>query len=735
MSSKDYLIVKNARLHNLKGIDVRIPLNSITLITGRSGSGKSSLALDLLGGFLKSYYLQVLEVASPFGNETDFRDFLEVVDSIHPVIPPVVFESSRSFPHPASTVSTVTGIRARLRGLLEILGETVCPHCKRVLEKKSLDEIAEVLFGSFLHERAILIAPIPLKKQDEGEWEKKIKRLIKDGFLRFLADGKEVFIDDPSELKGLFNAKDLAIITDRLVLKPGQRNRLYDSLRLTEEIGKGIIKIAIKGKEGTRELQFLTVPYCISCNKGIEFKGVESLAISGRNLDDLESLNVRGLISFFSGILKDIGKRSRSLFLIEDLVKFLGLLERLKLGHLCIKTPLSKISSNELMKLRLATVVSKSLFGALYVLDEPFGSLPKEERREIVKIIDELRLKGNTIIIIENCLEALKASDYIIEFGPGPGKNGGEVIFQGRLDKKTFLRMKGDFASTGFKLPQGIGKSDLITIYTAKGPLRIRKNAINLISGPTGSGKSLLLEEILGLLKGLSDNGFIYKVDQVPIFRQRYSICATVLGVFGHVRRLFSRTREARSFGLTPSMFSLSKKGGRCEACKGTGELEAFRGGVGRLLSQPCPVCHGTGFGSEVLTIRYKGLNISQVLGLTVTEATDFFSNLKVIRGPLALAERIGLGYLLLGQRVSSLSAGEGQRLKLSSRLSKAKAKKGFFLLDQPTKGLHPRDVETLLGLFSEMLDQGHTLIVADNNEFLLKNCHNHIKLPEFIRA
>ncbi len=733
MIIKDYLHIKNARLHNLREIDVKIPLNSITLVSGVSGSGKSSFALDLLGGFLKSYYLQVIEVASSFENEIDFRDFFEVVDSIYPVIPPVIFESARTYPHHLSTVSTVTGLRTRLKALLKLIGTTVCPYCKKALDKKSLDQIVEDLFSSFLNEKALLMAQISLKKQGQEEREKQIKRIIRDGFLRFMADGTELFVDNPQALQALMEANDIAIVTDRLVIRPGQRNRLYDSLRLSEEIGDGIIKIAIKKKSGTEELQFLTAPYCITCNKKIKIHGVKSLAIAGKGLLEIESLSVKEANSFFKKVLKDLQKKGRAFFLIKDLVEFLGLLERLELSHLCLEATVSKISSNEFMKLRLATVVSKALYGALYIFDEPFGSLPKEERGEIIKIINELRSKGNTIIIIENCFEALEASNYIIEFGPGPGTKGGAVIFQGDLDETVSQKLKKEFSSIEFTLPRRKSKKNYISIDTAKGPIRILKNTLNLISGPTGSGKSLLLEEILNSLNKLLDGSFIYLVDQMPIFKQRYSLCATVLGVFGHIRRLFSRTREARAFGLTPSMFSLAKKGGRCEACKGTGEFEALKGGLGRLLSRPCPICQGTGFGSEVLTIKYRGLNIAQILGLTITEAADFFSNLKIIREPLTLAERIGLGYILLGQRVSSLSAGEGQRLKLSSKLSKAKAKKGFFLLDQPTKGLHPKDVERLLRLFSEMLDHGHTLIVADNNEFILKNCQNQIELSRLV--
>ena len=434
---------------------------------------------------------------------------------------------------------------------------------------------------------------------------------------------------------------------------------------------------------------------------------------------------------------------------IKEIMDRLGFLQSVGLEYLTLSRSSGTLSGGESQRIRLATQIGSSLVGVLYILDEPSIGLHQRDNDKLLATLKRLRDLGNTLIVVEHDEDTMFAADHIVDIGPGAGRNGGEVVFQGTVDE--LLKsdsITGQYLSGRKFIPvpevrrKGSGKK-----------LRVKGCAVNnlkhtnftiplgtltCVTGVSGSGKSSFVNEILYKklaaelngaktrpgafdgIEGLENLDKVIDIDQSPIGRTPRSNPATYTGVFNDIRDLFAKTADAKARGYGPSRFSFNVKGGRCEACSGDGLLKIEMHFLPDVYV-PCDVCKGRRYNKETLEVRYKGKNIYEVLDMTVDEACEFFANVPKIARRLETMREVGLGYVKLGQSSTTLSGGEAQRAKLATELSKRSTGKTIYILDEPTTGLHVADVHRLVDVLQKLVDAGNTVVVIEHNLDVIK--------------
>jgi len=434
--------------------------------------------------------------------------------------------------------------------------------------------------------------------------------------------------------------------------------------------------------------------------------------------------------------------------IIEAISSRLKPLEEMGLGYLELDRPATTLSGGEIQRLRLGAQLGRDLTGILYILDEPTIGLHPREQQALWQNLIHLRDQGNTIIVVEHDLDIIRKADHIIELGPGAADKGGRLVFYGTAEDmaKDQNSITGPYLQGNKYLKRHGHKrknhGQVILCNAQKNNLKDITLAFPLcclvcVTGVSGSGKSTLVTEELYhslhcepgdgpsektklILKGgLSTMPETILVDQAPLVKARFSMPATYMGIFTHMRGLFSRIPEARSRGYKAGYFSLTRKGGRCERCKGQGFIDLDLQYLPSIKTT-CDLCGGMRYNREALGIRYKGLNVAEVLDMTVKDAADFFARIPRIRRPLEVIERIGLGYLKLGQPACTLSGGEAQRLKLARELAKQAHDPTIYIMDEPSRGLHQRDLERFIPVLEELLEQGHSVILIENQPEIL---------------
>lgn len=453
---------------------------------------------------------------------------------------------------------------------------------------------------------------------------------------------------------------------------------------------------------------------------------------------------------------KLIGER-----LVKEIIERLNFLKDVGLGYLTLSRQASTLSGGESQRIRLATQIGSGLVGVVYILDEPSIGLHQRDNFKLINALKRLRDLGNTIIVIEHDEETIRQSDFIVDIGPGAGVHGGEIVFSGKLKDlqkcKNSITGKYLFREKNIPIPQkrrkGNGRYILIEgarEHNLKNiDVKIPLGELISVTGVSGSGKSTLINDILHpALSNLLNNtnyrtGKHHKIlkhenvnkviiiDQSPIGRTPRSNPATYTGVFTYIREIYSKTYESKMRGYKPGRFSFNLKGGRCEACRGDGEIKIEMHFLPDIYV-PCEVCKGKRYNRETLEIKYKGKNIDDILNMTVEEALDFFKNIPPIKRKLELLYDVGLGYIELGQSSTTLSGGEAQRIKLSSELSKKGTGNTLYLLDEPTTGLHFDDINKLLRILNKLVDMGNTVLVIEHNLEVIKSADHIIDLgPE----
>jgi len=431
------------------------------------------------------------------------------------------------------------------------------------------------------------------------------------------------------------------------------------------------------------------------------------------------------------------------------------------LDYLTLERATATLSGGEAQRIRLATQIGAGLMGVLYILDEPSIGLHQRDNERLIATLKRLRDLGNTVIVVEHDEDTIRAADYVVDMGPGAGEHGGYVVAAGTPAK--VARTKGSVTAyylSGRKkieVPserRNPGRGSVKLIGASENNLKnldveIEIGTLTVVTGVSGSGKSSLVTDTLAPLlanrvnharrrtgafrkiEGTNQIDKTINIDQSPIGRTPRSNPATYIGLWDDIRALFASTQESKARGYSPGRFSFNVKGGRCEACKGDGQIKIEMHFLPDIYV-PCEVCNGERYNRETLQVTYRGKNIAQVLDMTVDEALEFFKNIPGIKRKLATLHDVGLGYIRLGQPATTLSGGEAQRVKLSSELQKRQTGKTFYILDEPTTGLHFEDVRQLLVVLQRLVDAGNTVLVIEHNLDVIKTADRIIDLgPE----
>ncbi len=497
-----------------------------------------------------------------------------------------------------------------------------------------------------------------------------------------------------------------------------------------------------------------TMP-CPACNGARLREEAMAVKLGGMGIHEICDLHIERTLEFFEQLPLTEKQYSISKGLLKEIKDRLRFLVSVGVDYLTLSRATGTLSGGEEQRIRLATQLSSSLAGVLYVLDEPTIGLHQRDNKRLIKNLVRLKEMGNTVIVVEHDAETIMAADHVIDMGPGAGANGGKVVFQGSPEElKNFPDSEtGQYLSGKKCIPvpamRRKGNGLFITIEGAQQnnlkniTVNIPLGTLTCITGVSGSGKSTLINDILypslarrlyrsrmriGKVKAVRGIEYIDKVisiDQSPIGRTPRSNPATYTGVFTYIRELFSRVPEARARGYRPGRFSFNVRGGRCEVCKGDGVIKIEMHFLPDVFVT-CEACGGLRYNRDTLEIRYRGYNIAQVLDMTVNEASIFFERIPRIRNILQTVADVGLGYLKLGQSATTLSGGEAQRLKLSKELSKRATGRTLYLLDEPTTGLHFADVHKLLEVIGYLVDKNNTVIVIEHNLEVIK-CADYV--------
>ena len=506
---------------------------------------------------------------------------------------------------------------------------------------------------------------------------------------------------------------------------------------------------------------YMTELTCKSC-KGYRLnEQARSVKVNGKHIGEISELAINKAIPFIEGLELSEQEAMIARPVVKEVDDRLSFLKNVGLDYLTLSRSAGTLSGGEAQRIRLATQIGSNLSGVLYILDEPSIGLHQRDNDRLLDSLRKMRDLGNTLIVVEHDEDTMRAADYLIDVGPGAGQAGGEIVAAGTPDEvaKNKDSLTGQYLSGKRMIPvpkeRRKGNGQAIRIVGAS-ENNLKNVSVNFplgqfvaVTGVSGSGKSTLVNEILkkalaqkinrnsnkpGKFKQITGYENIEKIidiDQSPIGRTPRSNPATYTSVFDDIRDLFAQTNEAKIRGYKKGRFSFNVKGGRCEACKGDGIIKIEMHFLPDVYV-PCEVCHGKRYNSETLEVHYKGKNISEILDLTVEDAVEFFKHIPKINRKLQTIVDVGLGYVTLGQPATTLSGGEAQRMKLASELHKRSNGKSFYILDEPTTGLHSDDIARLLKVLERLVDDGNTVLVIEHNLDVIKSTDHVIDLgPE----
>jgi excinuclease ABC subunit A len=472
--------------------------------------------------------------------------------------------------------------------------------------------------------------------------------------------------------------------------------------------------------------------------------------IGGKNIVDLTSMTITDAQDHLLMLELNATEEKIAAPVLKEIMSRLQFLLDVGLHYLTLNRMAGSLSGGEAQRIRLASQIGSHLVGALYVLDEPTIGLHQRDNARLIQTLEKLRDAGNTIIVVEHDEDTIAAADYLVDIGPGAGKHGGHVVAAGAMpgilkDKKskTCAYLRGDEKIPRHK-PRGKSKVFLTIRKAAENNLKnvtvkIPAGRFTCLTGVSGSGKSTLLIDVLyramamklhgatakpgkhEAIEGMEQFDKIIDVDQGAIGRTPRSNPATYTGIWDHVRELFALTAESRMRGYKAGRFSFNVPGGRCENCEGHGQI-AIEMHFLPTVYVPCDVCKGKRFDRETLDVKYRDKSIADVLRMTIEEADEFFKDIPPIKDKTAIMREVGLGYLELGQSATTLSGGEAQRIKLSTELARRDTGRTFYLLDEPTTGLHFDDIRKLLGVIQKLAERGNTVVVIEHNLDVIKN-------------
>ncbi|MFD8934939.1 ATP-binding cassette domain-containing protein [Streptomyces sp. NPDC059578] len=732
-SHDPYVRVRGAREHNLRGVDVDIPRDALVAFTGVSGSGKSSLAFGTVFAEAQRRYF---ESVAPYARRLIHQVGAPKVAEITGLPPAVSLQQRRSTPTARSSVGTVTTLSNSLRMLFSRAG-TYPPGAQSLDSDAFSPNTAAGAcpachgLGRVHHTTEALLVPDPSLSIREGAvaawpgaWQGKNLRDVLDA-LGYDVDRpwREL---PPAEREWILFTDEQPVVTVHPVREADRIQRPYQGTYTSAR--RHVLKTFSDSKSATlraRAERFLTSVPCAVCD-GRRLRA-EALAVTfaGRDIAELAALPLAELARTL-GAHGDDSPTAR--VLTDDLLSRIAPVTELGLGYLSLDRTAPGLSAGELQRLRLATQLRSGLFGVVYVLDEPSAGLHPADTRALLGVLDRLRAAGNSVFVVEHHLDVVRHADWLVEVGPGAGEHGGRVLhsgpvadladvpesatarflFGGRGPDRTGRVVDGEGRPGSGWLTVGPVTRHNLRGATADLPL----GAFTAVTGVSGSGKSTFIGAITEDLAGV---GRLVSVDQRPIGRTPRSNLATYTGLFDTVRKLFAATDTARERGYGVGRFSFNVAGGRCETCQGEGFVSVELLFLPSTYA-PCPDCGGSRYRPDTLEVRHRGRNIAEVLDLTVESAAAFFADAPAVRRSLGALLDVGLGYLRLGQPATELSGGEAQRIKLATELQRGGRGHTLYLLDEPTTGLHPADVEVLMRQLRTLVAAGHTVVVVEHD-------------------
>ncbi len=872
--------VRGASVHNLKGVSVEIPHGKLTVVTGVSGSGKSSLVFDTVYAEGQRRYVESLSAYA-----RQFLDRMEkpAVEEITGLAPPIAIRQKNTTRNPRSTVATATELYDYLRLLYARAGKTYCPTCGQVVERDTVDQVAKKMLEQPEGSRWYALFPVSAGTT-AAAMRDRLFELRAKGFNRLFQKGRMFEFSTPESLLDVDFRLPLYVLADRLVIRAdlhqrivdtvetcyreagevifedatAESNRLrfsekfackrcgtgfltpepalfsfnnpmgacprcqgfgntvdYDTDRVIPDITKSLNEGAVDPWTKPRYRSFylgrfqkaarkaevrLDVPYaelsgaerafvaeqirkffaeverkkykvqvrvflsryrgyaeCPDCGGGRLRKEALYVRIGGKTIAEVVKMNIAAARDFFRQLELSPEESAAGEKVLVEIRQRLEFLHNVGLEYLTLDRLSATLSGGEAQRIQLATCLGSRLVGACYVLDEPSIGLHSRDTERLIRILEDLRELGNTILVVEHDADIMRSSDYLIDMGPGAGELGGRVTFAGTYGEAiakgngslTARYLRGDAAVVQGLARRPPNPKRTVRIVGARAnnlsgvDVSLPLDRMVVLTGVSGSGKSTLVHEIIypalrrreANAKPVSETAELEApekirwrkvergelvrdailVDQSPIGRTPRSNPVTYVKAFDLIRELFASVPEASRRGYTPGHFSFNIPGGRCETCQGDGTVTVemqFLADVELI----CEECGGTRYKNSILDIRYQGLNIHEVLQLTVKEALSFFAPVPRLVQRLKVLDEVGLGYLRLGQSATTLSGGEAQRVKLAAHLSQASCEGALFLFDEPTTGLHFDDIAKLLDAFSRLIDNGGSVLVIEHN-------------------
>lgn len=793
------IIIRGARLHNLKNITVSIPKNKLVVLTGLSGSGKSTLGFDILHKEGQRQYMESLGLIS--------HDMAKPpVESISGLSPTISVDQHLTNHSPRSTVGTATEVFTYLRVLYARLGSRPCPACGQEIVPNY--DLADTGWEGEASENGGSEATFPCPHCGAAVPELGMANfsfnkpegacptctglgVVHQANLQRLVDGEKSIQDgavsgwdihyinhytNTLRAAGAYYGFEFDFSLPVKDYPPHQSDLLFygvDSpifrrhfpqVEPPATVNKGRFEgIAsnllrrysdhIQDAEYREKLdEYLVTQTCPGCG-GTRLRA-ESRAVTVRGLDitQVSQMALSELGLWLEDLAAGLGPDALRVaeVILADLKERIARLVEVGAGYLALERSSPSLSAGEAQRLRLASLLGSGLTGVLYVFDEPTIGLHQRDTHRMIQFLRRLRDLGNTVLVVEHDLEMIAAADHVIDFGPGAGKNGGRVVAFGTPAEVADQAGSptGDFLAGRVEIPTPARRRSpnhkQITIRGASHH-NLKDLTVNIplgllvgVTGVSGSGKSSLMFDILDRvlrqrlhganqvpgrhesIEGLEYLDRVITIDQEHIGRIPRSNAATYSDTFTAIRQAFAATPEAQRRGLTARHFSFNVPGGRCERCEGSGVLTVKMHFLPDVEVR-CPTCRGRRFMRETLAVQYRGVDISQVLDMTVEEALVLFEDVAAARSRLQVLSEVGLGYLQLGQPATTLSGGEAQRVKLSKELGRRATGRTLYLLDEPTTGLHPADIARLLNLLQHLVDAGNSVIVVEHNLLLVK--------------
>ncbi|MER7722672.1 excinuclease ABC subunit UvrA [Streptomyces sp. NPDC096323] len=745
-----YVRVRGAREHNLRDVGVDIPRDTLTVFTGVSGSGKSSLAFGTIYAEAQRRYF---ESVAPYARRLIHQVGAPKVGEITGLPPAVSLEQRRSAPGARSSVGTVTTLSNSLRMLFSRAGDYpqgaerldsdafspntaagACPECHGLGRiHRTTEELLVPDPGLSIRAGAIAAWP--------GAWQGKNLRDVLNALgYDIERPWREL---DAADREWILFTDEQPVVTVHPVRDADRIQRPYQGTYMSAR--RYVMHTFADSRSRTlraKAERFLTSAPCPVCGGSRLRPEAMAVTFAGRTIAELAALPLTDLAE----VLSAAGGGDTARVLTGDLLARIGTVTELGLGYLSLDRTAPTLSSGELQRLRLATQLRSGLFGVVYVLDEPSAGLHPADTESLLAVLGRLKEAGNTVFVVEHQMDVVRRADWLVDVGPLAGEHGGRVLHSGppagladvaESATRRFLFDDAPVPVRQVRTPSGWLRLVGVDRHNVRGvdaafPLGV----FTAVTGVSGSGKSTLVGQVLaGVLadrqaadtaqerpapgcasaEGLEAVDRLVQVDQRPIGRTPRSNLATYTGLFDVVRKLFAATGVARERGYRAGRFSFNVAGGRCETCQGEGFVSVELLFLPSTYA-PCPDCHGARYNPQTLDVTLRGLNIAQVLDLTVESAAGFFRDTPAAGRSLRTLLDVGLGYLRLGQPATELSGGEAQRIKLAAELQRARRGHTLYLLDEPTTGLHPADVEVLMRQLHGLVDAGSTVVVVEHD-------------------